>query len=247
MPQGTRADRLLLECRPGLAQRCWTRLVQACWSMPMSLAGEFEREAAGATSCLLGLDMAAEGLEYRVYLGFGAQGHPDDAPLAMRGFKWTTAGPTPVSRVSDYWRVPGAVASMIGIPPVGESTGLDVLRGIAGRALACGLRPDQIDYWACTEHGTGRRSACLRLYETGLTVADLDPEHGPWFDHGWRDAGRRDGLAALLGRPLGWVAAGLDSGARPFLALHREAARDDVLPLISAGVSREFPKEASLA
>lgn len=241
-PAGLVPDRLLLALDPAAVPPARIRALPAALAMPAGLADEFLADCAGAEQILLALEGSPRGVETRAYLGFAAQGHPLQPGLTMRGFKWFGAqgqGAAQV-RISDYWRVPLTAQALCQRLPSGDSGALAAAWAVPVRALQLALARGQtlaeIEYWAVTEPGSGRGSGCLRLYETGLCVADLadvlDELLGIWS---LRSSASDQLLISMGQRSLGWVAAGVDAAGQPFVTIYVAAGPQDVRHLTAAG------------
>jgi hypothetical protein len=90
-----------------------------------------------------------------------------------------------------------------------------------------------MEWWAVTEAETARGSVCLRLYETGLCVADVAPALKRLASLWPSCAIGCDSTLDNMGpRALGWLAAGIDGAGLPFMTIYCEAGRLDVQSLL---------------
>lgn len=240
-PSGVCPDRLLFEIDPTWMRTGHHAQLLMELSMPEAMKKDLQQDMRHAHQFLFAAEASSGGAELRTYLGFAQPGHPQQPGLVMRGFKWCHGR----ERVSNYWHVPVS-AHTLAIQgeqqsrlPVHAGVVWSVLMQILNAALVNGQGLDMIEMWAVTEPTTPRGSVCLRLYETGLCVADVAlaleqlvtiwPSCAVSFENVIR---------AMGPRPLGWLAAGIDSAGLPFMTVYCEAGNQDVRTLLEeAGVA----------
>ena len=234
-PDGAWPDRLLLALDPAPMRTEKGAQLLSEWDMPDGLKHSWQQDARYAKQFLMAAQASHDGVERRAYLGFGTEEHPLMPGLVMRGYKWCKGR----ERVSDYWRVPvsaqqllqqGALSS--GLPIQAEAVWA-VLMQVLQTAWVRDQGVDHIELWAVTEAATARGSVCLRLYETGLCVADV--AHAlKRLTTLWPSCALEceKTLQALGPRALGWLAAGTDGAGLPFMTIYCEAGPQDVQSLL---------------
>ncbi|MBF0461390.1 MAG: hypothetical protein HQL87_08340 [Magnetococcales bacterium] len=244
-PSGLRPDRLLLGFSPvGVAPRRLQAL-PAALGMPTALAVAFAAAQGRATHILLALELDHTDLEIKAYLSFGSRfgrvGSTLEADLlpAMRGYKWHPSDPIR-TRTSDYCRLPVAARQLQttleqadGVPPA-----VVPAYGVAAFAVreALARRPYwyECDFLQVTEQGSERSSCCVRLYESGLKVVDLQPAIEA-LQKTWLLSDAQHCIERMGQRPLGWMAVGVDRQREPFVTLYCEATRADARQALSFG------------
>jgi hypothetical protein len=236
-PSGLRTDRLLLGFAPaGVAPRRVQALPTAL-GMPTALAEAFLAAQGGASQILLAIEQAADHLEIKVYLSFASRlGSLAPAPaeqrsLAMRGYKWHYRDPER-RRISDYWRSSVTVQALQRMLEQGEGVLPVAIPAYAVAACAVRTALASRPYWHAgdlltTTEQVGARSSCsVRLYESGLKVADLQPALAI-LQKTWSFSDDKQCLARMGQRHLGWLQVGIDGQSEPFVTVYCEASRAD--------------------
>jgi len=249
-PGQIRPNRLLLGFSPhGVADQRVLGLPQFL-GMPQAGALAFARHGLSARSILLAAEMGKDDIELKAYLQFDPALPPPERGLVMRGYKWSAAPgapaaaagtPSRVSRVSDYRRLEHGPLELLALLRAHAAVCAPVRPAYAlaehalNRALARhpGLYPD---IWKVSEQDSQRASYCIRLYESGLCLADL-ASGLQTLTKGWslQDRLTPDVWKSMGPRPLGWIAAGLDGQGDPFVTLYCEASRSDAWQLMTLG------------
>jgi hypothetical protein len=234
-PDGAWPDRVLLALDPDRMRIDQTSQSLSEWGMPDGLMRTWLEDSQHAQQFLIGAEASPDGVDNRAYLGFGPAEHPLQPGLAMRGYKWREGR----QRVSDYWRMPVSVqqlasqgAMATGLPQQADAV-WRILMQVLQTALVHGQGLEHMEWWAVTEAETARGSVCLRLYETGLCVADVAPALKRLASLWPSCAIRCDSTLDNMGpRALGWLAAGIDGAGLPFMTIYCEAERLDVRSLL---------------
>lgn len=246
-PGQVRPNRLLLGFSPqGVADQRVLGLPEAL-GMPQAGARAFERYGLSARSILLAAEMGKTDTELKAYLQFDPALAVPVPGMLMRGYKWhpavgaQAAADTP-SRVSDYFRLDHGPSELLAL--LRARTGVPALvypaYVLAEHALACalarhpaGLNPD---VWMVKEQSSQRASYCIRLYESGLCLADLASGLQALIS-AWalQDRLTPEVWKSMGSRPLGWIAAGLDGHGDPFVTLYCEASRSDAWQVMTLG------------
>lgn len=250
-PGHIRPNRLLLGFSPqGVADQRVLELPHAL-GMPEAGAQAFARYGLSARSILLAAEMGKTDIELKAYLQFDPA-LPAPAPgLLMRGYKWhpvpgTQAVAELPSRVSDYFRLDHGTSELRAL--LRAHTGLPAptqpAYALAEHALDCALARHPLglhpDVWVVSEQKNQRASYCIRMYESGLCLADLasglNALRGAWS---LQDRLTPEVWKSMGPRPLGWIAAGLDGQGDPFVTLYCEASRSDAWQVMTLGDTYE--------
>ncbi len=242
-PAGLKPNRLLLGfATAGVAARRLQALPTSL-GMPASLAASFLAEQGAANQILLAIEQASEQVELKAYLSFASrlgaveQVVVENRSLAMRGYKWHPQDPDR-TRTSDYWRTPVTAQKLLsrldqgeGVPPVASpayAVAVDAVR----TALACRPYWHEADFLTTTEQNSARSSCSVRLYESGLRVADLQPALA-LLKKNWLISDDEQLLARMGQRHLGWIQVGVDGQNEPFVTVYCEASRADARQALS--------------
>lgn len=242
-PDHVRPNRLLLGFSPhGVAEQRVLGLPDAL-GMPLAGAQAFAGYGLSARSILLAAEMGDRTVELKAYLQFSPAWPAPLPGLLMRGYKWQLGqgalpNRTSCLRVSDYvCPDQGAHEALAMLRRSSEASELaQAAYALVEHALTrhpVGLQPD---VWMVGEEGNQRASCCIRLYESGLCVADLLPGLKV-LSAAWslQDHLSPEILKSLGSRPLGWIAAGLDGQGNPFVTLYCKASRSDARHVMTLG------------
>ena len=246
-PDQIRPNRLLLGFSPkGVADQRVLGLSCAL-GMPPAAGHAFESYGLSARSILLAAEMGQSDIELKAYLQFDPELPVPSPGLLMRGYKWhpnriaqakTEAAP----RVSDYFRLDHSTKEVLallrlrsGIPEL-----VHAAYALAEHALTRALARNPVgpnpDVWMVSEQDNQRASYCIRLYESGLCLADLgtglEALIGAWS---LQDRLTPEVLKSMGPRPLGWIAAGRDGQGDPFVTLYCQASRSDAWQVMTLG------------
>lgn len=181
-PGHVRPNRLLLGFSPhGVAEQRVLSLPDAP-GMPLAGARAFAGHGVSARRILLAAEMGHSAVELKAYLPFDPAWPAPSPGLPMRGYKWQPGqgalpGLAACLRVSDHVRPDqGAQEALARLRRSSDASELAQLAyALAEHALTrhpVGLQPD---VWMVGEEGNQRASCCIRLYESGLCVADPLP------------------------------------------------------------------------
>lgn len=245
-PGQVRPNRLLLGFSPqGVADQRVLGL-PAALGMPPAAADAFAYYGLSARSILLAAEMGKTNIELKAYLQFDPALSAPVPGLLMRGYKWNAAPDAQTAaapnRVSDYFRLDHGPSELLALlrSRTGASALVHPAYALAEHALARALERHPVglnpDVWMVSEQDSQRASYCIRLYESGLCLADLLPGLqaliGAWSLH---ERLTPDVLKSMGPRPLGWIAAGLDGQGDPFVTLYCEASRSDAWQVMTLG------------
>ena len=258
-PGQVRPNRLLLGFSPqGVADQRVLGL-PAALGMPPVAARAFESYGLSARAILLAAEMGQSHIELKAYLQFDPALPAPVPGLLMRGYKWhpapavsasdaardATANATPEAlpaRVSDYFALHQTTPEVMALLRLraGVPERAHPAYALAEYALHCALARHPVglhpDVWVVSEQGSQRASYCVRLYESGLCLADLWPGlaalSGAWS---LQDRLNQEVLKSMGPRALGWIAAGLDGRGDPFVTLYCEASRSDAWQVMTLG------------
>ena len=238
-PGVARTNRLLLGFdTSGVALRRLSGLPREL-AMPEALAQRFLKELPHARRILLAVEEGERGVEIKAYHEYGdSAGEASDLPaaLAMRGRKWYAHLPGQgAQRCSDYLR-PGLCGAALR-QWLRDRTGMAAQAGPAldVLALAAALAGEaaELDFLTVTEAPSARLSCCMRLYDSHLTLRTLHPALVK-LAQAWNLS---PSLLARLPhqRRLGWLAAGTDALAHPFLTVYGESSLADARQALALG------------